>query len=129
LQKFNCTIIVSTLYVTSKQLIFAASLVSLFRHTVQALLELDQVFPAVLSAENAVERDRTWAPALQTLGRAQLGLGEVQMALRSFEKAVHLDPANDEVSKIDVKCVQRISVAAHCIQPGTCDTFISHCAN
>ena len=79
LQKFNCTIIVSTLYVTSKQLIFAASLVSLFRHTVQALLELDQVFPAVLSAENAVERDRTWAPALQTLGRAQLGLGEVQM--------------------------------------------------
>lgn len=45
----------------------------------QALLELDQVFPAVLSAENAVERDRTWAPALQTLGRAQLGLGEVQM--------------------------------------------------
>ena len=49
----------------------------------QALLELDQVFPAVLSAEKAVQADPTWAPGLQTLGRAQLGLGEVNMVCLS----------------------------------------------
>ena len=45
----------------------------------QALMELSEVFPAVQAAEKAVELNPTWSLARQTLGRAQLGLGEVDM--------------------------------------------------
>ena len=43
------------------------------------LLELGEVFPAVQNAEKAVQCDLTWPVARQTLGRAQLSLGEVEM--------------------------------------------------
>ena len=75
------------------------------------------MFPAVQGAEKAVSLDPTWVVARQTLGRAQLGLGEVHavslsvtcickllllelipQALQSFQKALHLDPLNEEVS-------------------------------
>lgn len=49
----------------------------------QALLELSEVFPAVQAAERAVELEPTWSVARQTLGRAQLGLGEVHMVRAS----------------------------------------------
>jgi tetratricopeptide (TPR) repeat protein len=68
----------------------------------QALLILNELYPAVASAQKAVDLDPCWAVAQQTLGRAQLGLGEVRMALRSFEKAVHLDPLNTEVWEEDL---------------------------
>ena len=45
----------------------------------QVLMELCEVFPAVQSAKKAVEYNPTWWIAYQTLGRAYLGLGEVQM--------------------------------------------------
>lgn len=37
------------------------------------------MFQAVQCAERAVKLDVTWAVARQTLGRAQLGMGEVKM--------------------------------------------------
>ena len=48
-------------------------------NTMQVLLELGELFPAVESAEKAVSLDVTWAVARQMLGRAQLGLGEIEM--------------------------------------------------
>jgi len=45
----------------------------------QVLLELNELFPAVSAAEQAVTLDPTWAVAWQTLGRAQSGLGEIEM--------------------------------------------------
>ena len=42
-------------------------------------MELSEVIPAVQAAEEAVRLDPTWSVARQTLGRAQLGLGEVHM--------------------------------------------------
>ena len=45
----------------------------------QVLLEIGEVFPAVQSAEKAVSLDLTWSVARQTLGRAQLGIGELDM--------------------------------------------------
>ena len=47
--------------------------------SLKVLLQLGEVFPAVKCAERAVELDPTWAIGRQTLGRAQLGLGEVEM--------------------------------------------------
>ncbi|CAI8030434.1 Tetratricopeptide repeat protein 33 [Geodia barretti] len=34
--------------------------------------------------------------------RAQLGIGEVHMALRNFEKGVHLDPSDQEMWSDDL---------------------------
>lgn len=48
-------------------------------YSIQALLELGELFPAVQSAEKAVTLDPSWAIARQSLGRAQLGLGELNM--------------------------------------------------
>ena len=45
----------------------------------KVLLELGELFPAVEAAEQAVKLMPTWAMAWQTLGRAQVGLGEVHM--------------------------------------------------
>ena len=45
----------------------------------QALLELNELFPAVEAAEEAVHLEPTWPVAWQTLGRAQIGLGEIEM--------------------------------------------------
>lgn len=48
-------------------------------YTYQALMEVGEVFEAVQCAEMAVNLCPTWATARQTLGRAQLGIGEVHM--------------------------------------------------
>ncbi len=50
-------------------------------------MEVGEVFPATQSAERAVRLDPTWAVARQTLGRAQLGIGEVHMVC--FSSAVY----------------------------------------
>ena len=47
----------------------------------QVLLELNELFPAVKAAEQAVVLDPTWAVAWQTLGRAQISLGEIEMVM------------------------------------------------
>lgn len=45
----------------------------------QVLMSLHEMFPAVHAAEMAVQRNpRSW-DAWQTLGRAQLGLGEIAL--------------------------------------------------
>ena len=40
---------------------------------------LHEVFPAVQTAEKAVHADPTWWVTYQTLGRAQMGLGEIDL--------------------------------------------------
>ncbi|XP_061603932.1 tetratricopeptide repeat protein 33 isoform X1 [Phyllopteryx taeniolatus] len=58
----------------------------------QVLTTLQEVFPAVEAAETAVKLRSVWWEGWQTLGRAQLSMGEVDLALRSFQVAVHLRP-------------------------------------
>ena len=42
-------------------------------------MEVHEVFPAVQAAEKAVTSDPRWWVAYQTLGRAQLGLGDLKL--------------------------------------------------
>ena len=42
-------------------------------------MEVGEAFEAVQSAEKAVSLSPIWAAARQTLGRTQLGIGEVEM--------------------------------------------------
>ncbi|XP_076462331.1 tetratricopeptide repeat protein 33-like isoform X2 [Babylonia areolata] len=69
----------------------------------QALMAVGEVFPAVQTAQQAVNADPTWWVARQTLGRAQLNLGEVKLAIRSFSKAVLLNPAERELWEEDLQ--------------------------
>ncbi|TPX55452.1 hypothetical protein PhCBS80983_g05304 [Powellomyces hirtus] len=68
----------------------------------QAFMERDEWFLAVKEAEHALEVLPTWAIGWQTLGRAQLGFGEPTLSLESFDKALELNPAFDEVRDLDL---------------------------
>ncbi|KAL8597855.1 hypothetical protein ACOMHN_061388 [Nucella lapillus] len=68
----------------------------------QALMAVGEVFPAVHTAQQAVKADPTWWVARQTLGRAQLNMGEVRLAVSSFSTAVFLNPANKELWEEDL---------------------------
>ncbi|XP_020623707.1 tetratricopeptide repeat protein 33-like [Orbicella faveolata] len=58
----------------------------------QILLELHELFPAIQAAEKAVSLNPHWHIAHQTLGRAQMGYGDVEMGVKSFSRAVLLQP-------------------------------------
>ncbi|XP_064104529.1 tetratricopeptide repeat protein 33-like isoform X2 [Macrobrachium nipponense] len=68
----------------------------------QAYMQVGEVFPALTSAQKAVELYPTWWIGLQTLGRAQLGLGEVELAVKTFSKAVHIAPDQQELWREDL---------------------------
>lgn len=63
----------------------------------QALLQLYEPFLAIKSAEVAVHINSLWWVAHQTLGRAQTHAGEVKLAVKSFSRAVHLNPGDFEL--------------------------------
>ena len=63
----------------------------------QGYMQLNEPFPAVASAQKAVECDPTWYIGYVTKGRAQLNIGEVKLAITSFSRALHLNPTDREV--------------------------------
>jgi len=74
----------------------------LYEMKAQVLLELNELYPAVQTAELAVEKDPLWSTGYQTLGRAQISYGEIKLAVKSFSKAYHLDPSNEELLTDDL---------------------------
>ncbi|XP_019387540.1 PREDICTED: tetratricopeptide repeat protein 33 [Crocodylus porosus] len=81
---------------------------TLYEMKSQVLMSLHEMFPAVHAAEMAVQRNsRSWE-AWQTLGRAQLGLGEIVLAIRSFQVALHIYPMNPEVWKEDLSWARKL---------------------
>ena len=68
----------------------------------QIHLTLNQIFPAIAEAHKSIELSPTWGTAYQTLARAQLGRGEVELALKNFQKCLHLEPDNNEARKEDL---------------------------
>ncbi|NXH03551.1 TTC33 protein, partial [Loxia leucoptera] len=81
---------------------------TLYEMKSQVLMSLHEMFPAVHAAEMAVQRNpRSW-DAWQTLGRAQLGLGEIALAIRSFQISLHIFPMNPEVWKEDLSWARKL---------------------
>ncbi|KAK2819366.1 hypothetical protein Q5P01_024927 [Channa striata] len=74
----------------------------------QVLTILQEVFPAVKAAEMAVKFRPLWWEGWQTLGRAQLNLGEVDMAVRSFQVAIHLCPSERTLWQEDLEWARRL---------------------
>ena len=54
-------------------------MVTNFTLHLQAFLQLSEVYPAVKAARKCVELNPRWWVGFQTLGRAQLALGEVKL--------------------------------------------------
>ncbi|XP_063962862.1 tetratricopeptide repeat protein 33-like [Lytechinus pictus] len=75
----------------------------LYEMKAQVLMELHEVFPAVEAAQQATVLAPQWWVAYQTLGRAQLGLGEITMAVKSFSRAVHMNPADSALWEDDLR--------------------------
>lgn len=64
---------------------------------------MGEVYPALEAAEAAVKLRPNWWVGLQTLGRAQLGLGEVGLAVKTFSRAVHICPDQQELWREDLQ--------------------------
>ncbi|XP_045116638.1 tetratricopeptide repeat protein 33-like isoform X2 [Portunus trituberculatus] len=69
----------------------------------QAYMQVGEVLPALNAAEAAVKLCPNWWVGLQTLGRAQLGLGEVDLAVKTFSRAVHIRPDQQELWREDLQ--------------------------
>ncbi|TKS84724.1 Tetratricopeptide repeat protein 33 [Collichthys lucidus] len=74
----------------------------------QVLTILQELFPAVKAAELAVKFRPLWWEGWQTLGRAQLNLGEVDLAVRSFQVAIHLCPSEHSLWQEDLAWACRL---------------------
>lgn len=74
----------------------------------QSLIQLHEWIPAIQAANRAIECNKSWWEGHQTLGRAQLGLGEINLAQRSFQIALHLNPADEELRKNDLRWVLKL---------------------
>ncbi|XP_040013851.1 tetratricopeptide repeat protein 33 [Xiphias gladius] len=74
----------------------------------QVLTILQEVFPAVKAAEMAVKFRPLWWEGWQTLGRTQLNLGEVDLAVRSFQVAIHLCPSEHTLWQEDLAWSRRL---------------------
>jgi len=85
-----------------KALSIDASDAVLFEMKAQALMSLHEWLPSIKCSEECIKLQPTWWVGHQTLGRAQLGLGEVGMAVTSFEKALHLNPGDQELRRDDL---------------------------
>eukprot|EP00960_Hanusia_phi_P025718 745834-Hanusia_phi.AAC.1 len=80
----------------------------LYELQAQCFMEAGNMFEAVMAAEKAVGRDPAWPVALQTLGRAQMNLGEVELALGNFRRALELDPDMSEVREKDLPWAEEV---------------------
>ncbi|KAI5089381.1 tetratricopeptide repeat protein 33 isoform X2 [Silurus meridionalis] len=85
----------------------------------QVLTILQEVFPAVQSAEMAVKLRPTWWEAWQTLGRAQLNLGEIELAIRSFQVALHLHPIERMLWEEDLRWALHLREEKRAVQQET----------
>ena len=68
----------------------------------QALAAVHEWPEAVEAAGRAANLEPTWWAAHQTRGRALLGLGQLEAASAAFQKAVHLNPADEELRREDL---------------------------
>lgn len=72
---------------------------TLYEQLAQVLMEVDQLFNAVVAAEEAVKLRPSWSVAYLTLSRAQLQWGDPDVALTSLEKGLDIDSDNSELKE------------------------------
>merc|ERR1712226_182934 len=68
-----------------------------FEMQAQIYNEVGHYFSAIEACEKAAKLKPNWFVVFQTLARAQANFGEIKLAVVSMEKAVHLNPNNQEL--------------------------------
>ena len=76
----------------------------------QALIALHEWDPAIEVGKAAVAARQNWHEALQTLGRAHVGRGDVEEARACFQKAFHLRPDDTELLEEDLLWCQGLYI-------------------
>lgn len=85
----------------------------------QCLIQLHEWEPAIDIAGLAVKSSHHhWEPAFQTLGRAYLGIGDVEGAVAAFSRARLLNPADDELRVQDLAWAQKLKIHLKIIEAG-----------
>lgn len=69
----------------------------------QALISLHEWEPAIEASQEAIKIDPLWYCSYQTLGRAYLGFGQLENSVKSFSKAIHLNPDVEELWTEDLR--------------------------
>lgn len=67
-----------------------------FEMKAQVLNLLHEIFPATESAQESIRIKPNWWIAHQTLGRCHLNTGNIREAIKSFERAIHLNPSEGD---------------------------------
>jgi tetratricopeptide (TPR) repeat protein len=80
----------------------------------QALAAVHEWPEAVEAAGRASTLEPTWWAAHQTRGRALLGQGQLEAASTAFQKAVHLNPADEELRREDLVRLVAGVQSLHC---------------
>lgn len=68
----------------------------------QALMQVHEWEPAIESVTLAIQSKPLWWEAHQTLGRALLGIGNVDGAKKAFSRAFHIKPDDAELRVSDL---------------------------
>jgi len=72
---------------------------TLYELKAQALLALDEFWPAVHAAQEACRRAPEWADGHVTLARCQREVGEVSASIESYEQALRIEPTHAEATE------------------------------
>lgn len=83
----------------------------------QILMTLEKDMASVQAAERSVNLKRNWQPGWQTLGRAQLNIQDPSMALKSFGRALYLQPCDDDVRAELFQTLKLLEKLAAPLQP------------
>ncbi|ESP03306.1 hypothetical protein LOTGIDRAFT_56543, partial [Lottia gigantea] len=81
---------------------------TLYEMKAQALINLNELFPALTVANKVIEIDSLWWVGYQTLGRAHLNMGEVKMAIKDFSRAIHMNPGEKELWEDDLNWAREL---------------------
>ena len=68
----------------------------LYELSSQCYSELGELYPAVRAAEQAVTLNKTCGVATRSLARAQVNIGELDLARVSIQRSLHMDPECEE---------------------------------
>nr|CAB3267339.1 tetratricopeptide repeat protein 33 [Phallusia mammillata] len=74
----------------------------LFEMQSQVFMLMEKDFQAAQQAEKATQLKKNWWIGWQTLGRAQMNLGHIQLAVKNFSRALHLNPLDNSLRKADL---------------------------
>lgn len=80
----------------------------------QCYAELEEIFPAVESAELAVKCNPLCPISFLSLARSQINIGELYLARKNIQVSIHLDPSDSDAKK-DLEHIRDLITRLKCV--------------